>query len=396
MAYKMQVAGLPSGRMLLVVVLLGMLIVAPVKTVTALGIAGTITRPGFLPSALALDGAMNRLFVFDESTHSVFIYNATTLQELGSVETTLGDCLSMVVDESQGKLYAAYFGPGAGLSDNIAVIDTHTGTLLKYVQSSGFGFLVNDEALDVVYASSNSSVQRIDVATDMATSIDGIWGNIYTSMAVNPVTHELFVSNWSQNDGKLFIVNPTTLAITPVANMAGFGVAVNWNDNKAYVSYCISAGFEGLCIYNRDSGTITRTYTANDSTRPLAFNPLVDRLYSDTEVNHVTTIVTGATDVYSNVTVVSALTSVGVRYSTDAVYLTGMYGTYVMNGADGAIVTQFPAPEPQCSFCNSAMVINQTTGRVYVVPETTNGYVSVIQDGVPVLSPVVFIPVVYR
>jgi len=348
----------------------------------ASGITGTITRPGFLPSALALDETRNRLFVFDKSTGNIYFYDATTLAELGSVATTFEESISMVIDESQGKLYAGYWGPGAGMSNNVAVIDTATGTLLKYVLASGFGQLVNDEALDAVYVSSNGSIIRIDAATDVETPIAGITGNMYTSMAVNPVTHELFVSNWSQNDGNLFVVNPTTLAVTAIPDMNGFGVAVNWTENKAYVTYCAPAGMEAVCIYDRDTGTITSFYISNDSSQPLVFNPLVNRMYSDTEVNAVTTILNGSTDEFVNVSMTGGLGTVAVRNSTDHVYFVRQDGTYVMDGSTHEIIADFPAEYGiGCSICSSHLLVNQTSGLVYVINDTTNGEVVVIQDG---------------
>ena len=349
------------------------------QTASALGIVGTIEHDGFLPEALALDETRNRLFVFDKATSDIFIYNATTLQELGSVPTTLGNSVSMVVDESQGKLYAGYFGPGVSGANWIAVVNTGTGSLIKYLASGGYTQLVKDEALDLVYASSIAGISRINVATDAQTPVTGITGNLYTSMAVNRTTHELFVANWSQNDGKLFIVNPSTLAITPVANMAGFGVAVNWTENKAYVTYCVSAGFEGVCIHDRDSGTTKLVHTNNDSSYPLVFNPQVNRLYSDTEVNAIATIFNGSQDTFRNIPLSSALITVGVRYSTDNVYYANQSGTHVMIGATGQIVKNFPFPA-SCSLCQSAIVIAQTSGRVYVVNEMTAGAVTVIQD----------------
>jgi hypothetical protein len=363
--------------------LVTILSIIPTHRVLGLGIVGTITRPGFQPRALALDESRNRLFVFDKSTAKVFIYNATTLQELGSVTTNLADSLSMVVDESRGKLYAGYFGPGVTVTDGIAVINIVNSTLIKYLPSGGYTFLTKDEDRDVVYASSNGSVTQIQVATDTQTQIAGIWGNVYTGMAVNPVTHELFVSNWSQNDGNLFVVNPTTLAIAAtIPNMNGFGVAVNWTKNKAYVTYCQPAGYEALCIYDRDTGSVKRFRTGNDGSQPLVFNPLVNRLYADTEVNAVATIVDGSTDAFTNISIISALTAVGVHNSTDNVYYAGASATYVMEGSTGTIVAEFPVGA-SCSVCTSAIVVGQTSGLVYIINETSTGSVTVIRDTFP-------------
>jgi hypothetical protein len=352
----------------------------PTRAVSATGVVGTITRPGFLPTALALDASRNRLFVFDQSTHKVFVYNATTFQELGSVATSLSASYSMAVDESQGKLYVGFSDPGVSVTEGIAVIDIPTITLLKYLPSGGYTNLINDEQLDLIYASSNGSVNQIDVATDEQTAIAGIWGNLYTSMAVNPVTHELFVANWSQNNNDFFVVNPSTLALTTIPNMNGFGVAVNWTENKAYVTYCQSAGYEAVCIYDRDTGSVTRFRTDNDTSEPLVFNPLVNRMYSNTEVNRVATILNGTDDSYTNITMTGGLSTVGVRYSTDNVYYVNQAGTYVMKGSTGRIVADFPVGAT-CSVCGGDIVINQTSGLVYIINDDSAAMVTIIQDG---------------
>ena len=376
-------------KMLSVLIVLSLLVTISsmftIQHVSASGLVRTITRPGFLPNALALDETRNRLFVFDTSSGSVFVYDATTLEELGSVETTLEDSMSMVIDESAGKLYVGYFGPGVEVTDGIAVINTATAALIKYLPSGGYTYLVKDEAHDVVYTSSNQGIWQINVTNDVQTRIDGIEGNAYTNLAVNPVTHELFVSNWSQNDDKFFIVNPTTLALTTIPDMSGLGVAVNWTENKVYVSYCQSAGWEAVCILDRDTNVRNDVHTTNDSTEPMVFNPSVNRMYTNTEVNRITTIFNGSTDAFTNIELTGGLATVGVRHSTDNVYFVNAAGTYVMKGSTGKIVAEFPVGG-DCSVCDGAIVINQSSGLVYVINDDSVGKVTVIQDGVFTLS----------
>jgi DNA-binding beta-propeller fold protein YncE len=355
-------------------------VASSLMTVGSSPIIGTITHEGFEPSALALDVSENRLFVFDKSNGYVYYYNATTLEEQGSVATGFTQCISMVVDESLGKLYVGSFAPGAGDGDRIAVIDTATGAFLKYIKSSGYTQLINDEPMDLIYESSNGQVARINAATDVKTAIANVRGNLYTGMAVNPTTHELFVSNWSQNDGNFFVVNPTTLAVTTVENMPGMAVAINWTENKAYVSYCNRAGLESICIYDHDDGSIASLHVENDATQPLVFNPTVNRLYSDTEVNRITTIFNGSTNEYTNVELTGGLTDIAVRHSNDNVYFANQNGTYVMDGATHEITAEFPAEGVACSLCTSAVLIDQASGRVYVINEAADGNVTVIQD----------------
>ncbi|HNB32110.1 MAG TPA: S-layer homology domain-containing protein [Saprospiraceae bacterium] len=78
----------------------------------------------------------------------------------------------------------------------------------------------------------------------------------------------------------------------------------------------------------------------------------------------------------------------GVRHTTDNVYLVDESGTYVMNGGTGEIVAEFPTGG-SCSVCSGAIVINQTSGKVYIINESSLEAVTIIQDrGAPTFSDV--------
>ena len=341
-------------------------------------VVGRIDTPGLRPQALALYETGNRLFVFDDAVNAVRIYDASSLQALGSVALSFDTVISMVVDESRGRLYVGCFCPGV-IANFVAVIDAGQGTLVGYLASSGYTKLEGDEARDRVYASYNGGVSVIDAASDTITPISGITGgNLYTSMGVNPVTHELFVSNWSQNGGVLYVVDGTTLAVSTVPNMAGMSVGVNWTENKAYVAYCSG---NRTCIYDRDTGAVTSVTTDNDSANEPVFNPATNRLHSTAEVNRVSTIFEGADNAFFNVDFgTGGNSAVAARHATANVYYAMPGSTWVMDGVTARIVAKLDVGPPGYGVAYQDFAVNQAKGLVYVINDDNFGVVTVIRD----------------
>jgi DNA-binding beta-propeller fold protein YncE len=81
-----------------------------------------------LPTALALYETGGRVFIADDSTGQIHTYDVSTLAEVNSV--TVGSAvLSMVVDQSRGKLYACSTD-----ERRIAVINAQSGALLQFLK----------------------------------------------------------------------------------------------------------------------------------------------------------------------------------------------------------------------------------------------------------------------
>lgn len=359
--------------------LVAALALALAPAASAQAVKGRIVKSGWRPGALALYEKGNRLFVHDRASRAVFYFDATTLAEGGSLPLGIDEVWSMVVDEQYGKLYVGAAIPGSGDRKFVTVIDAASPSVLKTLTTSGFTQLVKDEGRHRVYASYNGGVSAIDVASDTVTPIAGITGgNLYTSMSVNPVTHELFVANWSQNGGVLYVVAPDTLVVTRVPGLGGFGVTVDWKENKAYVAYC---GTEGFCVYDRASGAVTSFYAHNDSTA-VVYNPLTGRVHSTVEVNRVSTIIDGRDGSWINVGFPDGgNVALGVNEATGHVFYVMPGETHVMDGWTGALLARIPVSGTITSgFISGAVVVDSGKGRVFLLNDDELGTVTLVDD----------------
>jgi DNA-binding beta-propeller fold protein YncE len=145
--------------------LLGFLALIPV--LPAQSVVGTITRPNLYPTAVTVDEARNRVFVADQTSQTLYVYDGVTYAELNSVFVGTG-VYNLVVSQSAGKLYALSQDSGV-----ITVVDVST--LAPITMFSGFngpsGGLASDLRLDALagklYAmAAQTGLFQIDVAND--------------------------------------------------------------------------------------------------------------------------------------------------------------------------------------------------------------------------------------
>lgn len=138
-------------------------------------VVGIISHPDLKPRAVAVYNNGNKVFVADDTTGNVYIYDGTTLAELGSVFIGRG-VTTMVVHEGSGKLYAASL-----FECKIGVVNAAQGTFTRYLGSNKYcnmfkGHLAIDENLGKLYALSLDGLTQIDIATDSETPIAGFGG----------------------------------------------------------------------------------------------------------------------------------------------------------------------------------------------------------------------------
>ncbi len=322
-------------------------------------VVDTITNPGFVPSYMAVYETGNKLFVSDTESEHLLIYDCTTLNLIG--ELNLGYPGMMVVHESTGKLYLNINIDWGG---KIAVIDAQKNELVRYIDGVN-GTLRIDESLGKVYVLeriySDINLQVIDIATDSVSTVQLSGRYIYSSIKVNPVTHEVFIGYRAVGDEKLDIVDGTTMTRTTVAAPNCRDLAGNWIENKVYL---IPGPLNRYWVYDRDTGStkdITSCY--NDATE-IFFNPADNKIYTDSEVDNSTIIIDGVTDSCAEIPMYGATTELAFRHASNHVYFVGLYGVIVMDGST-QLVEQFPNiwldPDDDWN-----IVINQSTGRIFV------------------------------
>jgi len=345
-------------------------------------VIGSITRPGLRPTEVAVFEAGNRVFVADDATQKIYMFDGVTHAELNSIPATPGlnpELLSppgMVVHEQSGKLYALSSG-------GILVIDAFTGALIRTLPGyiSDWWTLKNTPSLALdsnaskLYAvSPTAGLRQINTRDDSETTVPG--AGILCPIVVNPVTHEVFGAGPSLRT--MTIVDGSTLAVTTVQYAAG-NLAVNWLENKLYT------GWRPNTIYDRKTNTVMPIGAGEDQNdaQHLGFNPVGNRMYTGMEINQETTIVDGPTNSTWNLPLRdTAHPPPVVRLSTNHVYFPGTTSTIAVDDTSQMfkrVPVDIPYSGREFKFAQ-AIAINQTTGRVYVVNDRRMGSVAVLQD----------------
>jgi YVTN family beta-propeller protein len=240
-----------------------------------------------------------------------------------------------------------------------------------------------DGELGKVYSLLGTRVLQIDVITDSVVEIPDATGPSalgMISIAVNPVTHEVFISNFFQL--YLDIINGVTLEHTTQSGgnyPHGPGLGVNWLENKIYTSYGYGIG-SAFLIMDRDSGAQKQIYPDNDSLS-FIFNPNSNRIYSNSEVNAISTIIEGDTDEFFNLPMLQGAAALGIRYSTNHVYFANDNFIIIVDDNTQLVELIKIDDTEEGGILTSQIAVNQTTGRVYVINDGVNlPFVTVLQD----------------
>lgn len=354
------------------ILILWLIVCSAVIPVLGQETAGTIPFASSSPKCAAVYETGDRLFVCDNAA-TIHIYNGTTLTGLGTVPLD-SSANSMVVHEGSGKLYAAI-----NALQKVAVINAATGTFSGYLSGTypNSPILIVDESLGKLYilpsVFNTFGLWQVDTATDAETYIPGFDSGAYVTMALNPVTHELFLP-YIVGDG-MSIVDGVTLATSTVNNLGAIDVGVNWNENKVYTIYPMK-------VYDRDTGTIDSIGAGNDACTTIIYNPTGNRMITSSEVNRLSTIIDCDTDEYFNLPMYGATTEIAVCYATNHVFYACPDSVGILD--DQTQLLEFIPVNPS----NSGIVVNQTTRRVFVLCLDS---VAVIQDTNTMTRPPVYV-----
>jgi YVTN family beta-propeller protein len=344
------------------------------QTLSAQTVVGSLTHAGMKPGAVAVYEAGNKVFVGDRETGMVYIFDGATNAEIGSVATGLPSILEFVVDETRGKVWATCSCVGFLGSGYIAVLDATTGALDRTINLGGnFARFAKDETLGRVYVKAGSNFYAFDAGTYAVTTVPGVHLTLYSGLAVNPVTHEVFTS-----DGltKLYIIDGQTLALTtlqPPLLKSSLWVTVNTIENKVYIASDYADNFAGdILVFNRNTNVLTPLHLGTYSL-PIVYDPVTNKAFS--AKGHT---IDGATDAVSYAEV--SASDVAVRRSTGHVYYAGGFWLGVQDAANGFLEV--------LAIGSGTAAINQSTGRVYA---TYGDHVTVIQDASRLTRPPVYV-----
>jgi len=258
--------------------------------------------------------------------------------------------------------------------------------------------LTLDESLGKIYSFvAADTIAQIDITTDSVTKIGLsnalIIPGLPSVMAVNPVTHEVFVTRAQQTGATSFleIIDGVLLQKSSVFGIGGgaLGIGVNWIENKVYVTTGGGVGVP-FRVYDRDTGSITPIAADNDAT-VFAFDHVNDRVYSDAEVNSISTIIDGPSDAFFNLPMVGATTDVEFRHATGHVYFGNPDFIGILDQGT-QLLEMIPIDNPnQGGVIIGGIAINQTSGRVYVINDSRLNFVTVIQDTEDMIRPPIYL-----
>jgi YVTN family beta-propeller protein len=341
-------------------------------------VVGKITKPDLVPTAVAVYEKGNEVCIADKTSGNLLIYDGTTLAELGSVPLGLGAVSWMVVNETFGKLYATNFDFYPLV--HVTVVDLDAMTFLRDLDlNDSFPILTHDEGWDKLYVLNGGGLYQVDVATDAITPIPGPSGKLNEDIALNPVTHEIYISQMGPG---LTIVDGSTLSVASFPDFRSLGVGINWIQNKAVLGYAKAPGVDfDMCVFDHITNSIVPLPDIKNDGTEFAFNPSSQKMYSSSEIYRKSAIIEGATNAFFNLGMDSPTARPEIRYSTNHVYYPGQDYIGVLDDATQLLsVISVPNANPSNSVYQSAAV-NQTTGRVYVINDgLALNFVTVLQD----------------
>jgi YVTN family beta-propeller protein len=222
----------------------------------------------------------------------------------------------------------------------------------------------------------SNTVRAIDGATNHATTVAA--GTGPNSVAVNAVTNMIYVTNSGSNT--VTVINGATNGTTTVAvGTAPISVAVNPVTNKIYVA-------------NGGSGTVTVINGATNSTATVAVgsdpcsvavNPVTNVIYVANQGSGSVTVINGANNSTATVVVGSAPSSVAVNPATNQIYVAneGSGNVTVINGANNSATAVTAGKAPY------SVAVNPATNEIYVA-NYSSANVTVIEGGTNITSTV--------
>ncbi|MCK4785348.1 MAG: carboxypeptidase regulatory-like domain-containing protein, partial [Desulfobacteraceae bacterium] len=354
-------------------------------------VVGTISKPGMQPTAVAVNEAEGKVILADNSTGNLYIYDEDTLEEIDYVFVGK-ETYDIVIHQGTGKVYAA-----SRSEKKVTVVDTNTYSIITEISTAYYTQLAVDDNLGKVYILFHEPLfgngfMQVDVETDSIIKIPNIAGKgTYRDIAINPVTHEVYISNYLSSE--MDIIDGVTLEHTTLgygAGRCGPGVAVNWLENKVYISTGGGVGVP-FVVYDRNNGTHKFLYTDNDALH-FAYNPANNRMYTSSEVNHISAIIEGKSDEFFNLPMLGGAYAIAVCPDTSHIFFANQ--DYIVMLDDQTQMVEYIQVDDTIrgGIIITRIAINQTTGRVYVINDGLSlNFVTILQDTEMLIRPPVHI-----
>jgi len=351
------------------------------------------------PQALVVNPLTNIIYVANNSSSNVTMYSGATNTSLGTFGVGTGPvALALNTAVSPALLYVVNSGVVGGNTVNngsIQVVDTtHTNTPTTVTDPNATNPIA--VAVDVVsglaYVAENTpaSVTVINGSTFMTNIKDTGAASTPRSVAVNPLTHRVYVADVGGGSGTVSIFQGTTYQATITMTDGPNVVAV---DTSTDIAYAVDDAGQ-IAVINGATGTAFSPFLQTSAgLEVVAVNPVTHRAYVaiDNQGNEVTmAIVDGATNASASIGVESEPWAVVVNPVTNMIYVANFDDddVSVINGATNQVVSVSTGEGPDALVVdpvnNLIYVANFDSSSLTVINGATNGTASISFSTTPI------------
>jgi YVTN family beta-propeller protein len=369
------------------------------------------------PSAVAVNSVTNRVYIANKTAGTVSVINGATATVIATV--TVGTKpVALLANPITNKIYVVNAG-----SNSVSVLDgasnTVTATVTAGTQPSALA--LNAVTGQVYVANSSPTVTQIDGATNhpstiavgtapVSIAIDAGLNLIYVAdsgsndvaviagataavtrvttgqdsaaVAVNPITHDAFVTNAGSLSHSVTLLTASGANVKQISNVSPFAVLLN----PATQQYFIQSGGAVTilsALTNTVQATVQLLYGGNNYSNyylggAMDLNPLTDKLYVANQgfgpgsSNSNVTVIDGQAFTATSIAVGNFPHAVVVNPITGKVYMTSP-GTGTMTVIDGATNTAKTVytTSNQTDGQPWSLAINPVTDTIYVGNQQT-------------------------
>ena len=332
----------------------------------------TTVSVGLRPMAVAVNAVTNKIYVSNSGANTMTVIDGAT--NATSTVKNLSGAAAVAVNPVTNKIYVANSGNGT-----VAVIDGGT-NVATTVSTGGLESGPDAVAVNVVtnkiYVAngSNDTVTVIDGATNATTTVS-VGSSCPQSVAVNPVTNKIYVTGPCSTTTIVTVIDGATNATSTAYVGADPGwLAVNPVTNKIYV-----ASYNTWSVIDGATNAST-VYAWNNSggAGAVAVNSVTNKIYLANIGGTSVTVVDGATNANSTVSVGNKPWDVAVNPVTNKIYVANLNDNTVtvIDGTANSTTTVSTGSNPSAvavgSVANKTYVANSGSNTVTVVDGVTN------------------------
>jgi len=224
------------------------------------------------PTGIVVNPFTNLAYVSKFSSNSISVINGTTDTVIADIPVgKLPDLLGL--DAVSNKIYV----PNSA-EKSVSIIDGNTNTVLKTIllENNPAAIIVNPQT-HLAYVTNAGNVTVIDGNTDQISKIISVSSGHLTSMAVNPSTNRIYVSDIL--DTHIFVIdsNDDTVITKIQVGKNPDGIAINPNTNRIYVA---NSGDGSVSVIDGNTNTVTDNIPAGTHVFAIAVNPISGVIYT--------------------------------------------------------------------------------------------------------------------